>query len=221
MWSRVAGMSDSKTELAEAVHATADLMISRSIPDAVLDEARALVIQANSLLATGEPRSEDDRLREFASQMIVPMGAPIITDGERFEAFVGSPYSGKHNPLRPTSVTYIAVGDEVHAEVLVGPALEGAPGRAHGGLTAAVFDDLMGAMQRVTGLSGYTRTLEVTYRAKLPIDETVQFRAQLVDQSSRAFTIDAQAIHDEKTVATARGVFTLMALPDFIPLPQN
>lgn len=211
-------MTESKTRLAEAIHASADLMASRSVAAEVLDQASALVEQANQLLATGEVRTEEDRLREFASQMIVPMGAPVIEEGARFEAFTASPYSGKHNPMRPTSVSYRRVGDEIHADVMVGPALEGAPGRAHGGLTAAIFDDVMGAMQRIIGLSGYTRSLEVTYLGKIPIDETVKFCAQLTDQDEHTFTIEAQAIFDDKDVATARGVFTSMVLPDFIPL---
>lgn len=214
-------MSDPKAQLATAIHAAADSLCSHEVAPETLERARDLVEQANELLASGDLISEEDRLREFASQMIVPMGAPVIEDGGDFEAFVRSPYSGKHNALRPTFVRYQRVGDEVHADVVVGPALEGAPGRAHGGLTAAVFDDVMGAMQRVTGLSGYTRTLEVTYRAKLPIDDVVQFRAELVDQTQRTFTIDAVATHDGKTVATARGVFTLMAVPDFVPLTDN
>lgn len=211
-------MSDSKTHVATAIHRAADLLNSRAIAAETLDAARTLIEQANELLTTGEPRSEEDRLLDFASQMIVPMGAPIIEDGARFEAFLASPYSGKHNAMRPTLVTYVRVGDEVHADVLIGPALEGAPGRAHGGVTAGIFDDLMGAMQRVTGLSGYTRTLDVTYLAKLPIDEVVQFKARLHDQDERTFTIEAEALLAEKPIASACGVFTLMAIEDFVPI---
>lgn len=201
-------MTDPKSQFAEALHASADLLSSRSVTPEVLVAARDFVERANELLATEPVRSLDDRQAEFASQMVVPMGAPMIPDGAEFEAFTASPYSGKHNAMRPTSVTYRRVGDEVHADVLVGAALEGAPGRAHGGLTAAIFDDVMGAMQRTTGLSGYTRELTVEYLARLPIDEVVRFEAQLASSDDRTFTIEAQAIHGGTTVATAQGVFT-------------
>ncbi len=207
--------ADPKAQLAAAIHAGADLLNSRTVEPQILDEARSLVEQANSLLAAGVARTEEERLLDFASQMVVPLGAPIVEDGTVFEAFLASPFSGKHNALRPTSVSYRSVDGEVHGEVLVGPAFEGAPGRAHGGLTAAIFDDLMGAMQRVTGLSGYTLTLEVTYLAKLPIDEIVMFRAWQVESTDKTFTVDGEAVHDGTTVATARGVFTAMPAERF------
>ena len=210
-------MSDPKSLLAEEIHAAADHMSAREIAPETLTEAHLLVARANELLSTGKLWTEEERLIRFASQMVVPLGAPIIADGAAFEAFTESPYSGKHNPMRPTSAAYRRVGDEVHADVLVGPALEGAPGRAHGGLTAAVFDDIMGATQRITGLSGYTRTLTVTYRAKLPIDEVVHFIAELVDRDDRTFTIDAKALHEGTTVATARAVFTSVRFDTFEP----
>ena len=209
--------SDALTGAATAAHRTADLLNSRAIDTEALAAATALIEQANTLLAQGEPKTEEVRGLEFASQMVVPLGAPLIEDGAKFEAFVKSPYSGKHNAMRPTSVSYQRVGDELHAEVLVGPALEGAPGRAHGGLTAAVFDDAMGALQRITGLSGYTRTLHVTYRGKIPIDEAVSFRVWLAEQDDRTFTTDGEVTRNGKTLATARGVFTLIRPEQFIP----
>lgn len=209
--------SDALAGAAAATHRTADLLNSRAIDVADLTAATALIEQANTLLTKGQKRTEEERGIEFASQMVVPMGAPIIEDGSQFEAFVKSPYSGIHNAMRPTSVSYRRVGDELHAEVLVGPALEGAPGRAHGGLTAAVFDDAMGALQRITGLSGYTRTLNVTYRGKVPIDETVSFRVWLAEQNDRTFTADGEVTLDGKTLATARGVFTLIQPEQFLP----
>ena len=209
--------SDALTGAATAAHRTADLLNSRAIDTEALAAATALIEQANTLLAQGEPKTEEVRGLEFASQMVVPLGAPLIEDGAKFEAFVKSPYSGKHNAMRPTSVSYQRVGDELHAEVLVGPALEGAPGRAHGGLTAAVFDDAMGALQRITGLSGYTRTLNVTYRGKIPIDEAVSFRVWLTEQDDRTFTTNGEVTLAGKTLATARGVFTLIRPEQFIP----
>lgn len=209
--------SDALTGAATATHHTADLLNSREIAVEDLVSATALIEQANALLSKGRVRSEEERGLEFAAQMVVPMGAEFIADGTEFEAFVKSPYSGMHNAMRPTSVSYRCVGEELHAEVLVGPALEGAPGRAHGGLTAAVFDDAMGALQRITGLSGYTRTLDVTYRGKVPIDETVSFRVWLAHHDDRTFTAKGEVTLDGKTLATATGVFTLIRPEQFLP----
>ena len=191
------------------------MLVSRSHHPEALDHAQALVVAANEILVQGTERPVEDRLVEFASQMVVPMGAPVIQDGEFFSCFRDSPYSGADNAVSPTSVTYQRVGDEVHAEVLLGPSFEGAPGRAHGGATAAMFDDVMGAIQRVSGLSGYTKTLEVEYLGPLPTTETVQFRAFIVNEDESSFTVGAEAIHDSRTVAKSQAVFTLMTAERF------
>src|SRR5581483_8778821 len=63
--------------------------------------------------------------------------------------FVGySPVSGPSNPIAPPLRMHV-VGDpdgEHHIEgtVTFGPAYEGPPGHCHGGLVAAIFDELLG-----------------------------------------------------------------------------
>ena len=209
IWGRVTDMSEAKAHLATALHAAADLLTEREHSPEACEDVLALVESGNKILQAGTEKHQDVRLQEFAMQMVVPLGAPIIEDGDYFEAFNASPYSGKDNALRPTSVRYRRVGAEVHGEVVLGIALEGAPGRAHGGATAALFDDLMGATQRVTGLSGYTRSLEVSYLGPMPTDQMVSYRAYLSEQSQDTFTIEAVATHDSQPLAKARGVFTL------------
>lgn len=205
-------MPSEQARLASALHAAADLLIEHKNTPEVLEEAAGLADQINELLKQGEPHSLEERGMLFASDMIALFGGVVPDEGGEFEAFRNSPYSGSQNALRPKSVVYRRVGDEVHADVLLGTALEGAPGRAHGGATAAVFDDAMGSVQRVVDKYGYTRTLEVTYRAPLPTDELVQFRCRLVSSTDRTFTMEGEAVHNDTTVATAVAVFTAMTL---------
>ena len=148
------------------------------------------------------------RVLVFASEMVGTFGAEIPDDGEVFDAFALSPFSGTENPLRPTHLRYERVGDEIHAEMIAGLAYEGATDRCHGGLTAAVFDDLMGALQRIVGHYGYTRTLEVVYLGRVPVDDTVNFIARLESVDERTFTMTGEAIHDGETVATSTAVFS-------------
>lgn len=205
-------MQSEQDRLASALHAAADLLIEHEHNPEVLDEAHDLVSRVNELLATGPLRSLEQRGLAFASDMIAPFGGVVPDEGGEFEAFRASPYSGSGNALRPKSVTYRRVGDEVHGDVLLGTALEGAPGRAHGGATAAIFDDAMGAVQRIVGVYGYTRTLEITYRAPLPTNKLVLFRCRLTNANDRTFTMEGEALHGETTVATAVAVFTTMGL---------
>ncbi len=209
-------MTNPKSRIANAVRASADLLVERESDPDTLFAAAELIEQANALLAKGVEKGLEVRAELFASEMIEQFGATVPQDGDEFMAFSVSPYSGHHNGLRPKSISYRRVGDEVVAAVVLGTALEGAPGRAHGGATAAVFDDLMGAMQRVVDQYGYTRTLDVTYRGPVPVDEVVEFSCRLTEATRRSFTFEAQAEHGSRIVATARGVFTSMEIAQFL-----
>lgn len=201
-------MSDEKAQLAAAIHRACDLLIEHSHHREALNHALAFLDSVNEILAQGTERTVEERLTEFASQMVVPSGAPVVEEGMVFSSFADSPYSGTENAVTPTSVQYRRVGNEVHGDVLLGPSFEGAPGRAHGGTTAAVFDDLMGALQRVTGFSGYTKTLEVDYLGPVPTNDTVHFHTSVIAHDETTFTVEAEATYNSRTVATARAVFT-------------
>ena len=204
----VVRMSHPNEELAAAIHRAADLLIERKISDVSRELALSLIEQANDALAQGENYSLDERHAGFLRQLAPDSGTAPIQDGESFIGFAESPYSGNGNALRPASIVYSRDGDAVSATVRLGSAFEGRPGRAHGGATAAVFDDLMGALQRITARSGYTRTLTVQYLAAVPADEHVTFRAWCTGEEGRQFFVDATATLDGKVLSTASGVFT-------------
>lgn len=208
-------MTSSKAELARALHASADLLVGRGLDDAAIAQALGLIEEANAILATGEELSAQHRVLVFASEMVADLGAAIPEDGAFFDAFSLSPFSGKENPLRPTELKYQRVGQEVHAEMIAGVAYEGATDRSHGGLTAAVFDDVMGALQRIVGHHGYTRTLNVSYLGRVPIDEPVTFVARLETVEERTFTLSADATFAGEKVATASAVFTKVDFAEF------
>lgn len=196
------------SDLARALHHSADLLIAKGHGPAAVEEALQLVQAANEVLERGDVLTTEHRGLVFASEMVGALGAPVPKDGERFAAFDRSPFSGAENPLSPTRVEYQRVGDEVHAQVIVGAAYEGATDRSHGGLTAAIFDDLMGSLQRIIGRYGFTRTLEVNYLGRVPIDDVIQYAARLDSEDDRTFTLSSEATYDDEIVATAIAVFT-------------
>jgi len=208
-------MSHPHSELASALHCAADLLIERNLSDEDRIEALGHVERAITALERGTTRSEGERVAAFLAEMIPEADAPPIVSGDRLEGFAASPYSGDANALRPTSVRYTAMDHGVHALVTMGLALEGRPGRAHGGATAAVFDDVMGAVQRTVGRSGYTRRLTVEYYKPLPVDSPVEFFASYTGQDRGRFTVEAEAKHDGILVAAATGIFTEVSVETF------
>lgn len=68
-------------------------------------------------------------------------------------------------------------GVSTYAEVDVTHAHQGQPGRIHGGLLAAAFDEVMGAVNWLIGPPTLTGRLDVVYRAPVPVGQMIFFGA--------------------------------------------
>lgn len=208
----VLSMSHPNEELARTIRHCADLLIERSINPTTRSSALALAEALEVQLDRGEKATLQNRTQRFVAQVSAAARAGSISDGAAFDGFLESPYSGIANALAPKRVEYRRTGDRVTATIELGTALEGRPGRAHGGAVAAVFDDVMGALQHIIGRNGYTRSLTVSYLAPFPTDTPVTIVAACVDHDAGRFTIEASATVDDRTVATASAVFTEVSI---------
>ena len=97
--------------------------------------------------------------------------------------------------------------DEVVARVTLRHAFEGAPGRAHGGIVAAAFDDVTGYVIGQVHEPAFTGELTVRYLAPVPVDEPLEMRARLESRERRKLFITAEARHGENIVATCRAIY--------------
>jgi acyl-coenzyme A thioesterase PaaI-like protein len=115
-------------------------------------------------------------------------------------------------PVNPTSVeiTVGAEGEEAVAQVWFGPAFEGAPGRVHGGMVAAVFDDVTGFVLAFVGEPAFTGELAIRYRAPVPVETPIEFRARLRQREGRRLVVEAEACLDGTVLATAEAVFVVV-----------
>jgi acyl-coenzyme A thioesterase PaaI-like protein len=125
-----------------------------------------------------------------------------VDDGEEVVHFAECPVSGRANPLAP-EVTVRREGDGIRARVVLGPAFEGAPGRAHGGAVAAVFDDVMGFLATVHAVPTYAGELTIRYLAPTPLEEELDITAWVEERRPRTMITRARAVHRGKTVAEA------------------
>ena len=156
-------------------------------------------------IATGERRHRDpDYLRRRATDPPLPEGPSVMTSSDR-------PVSGPANPAA-VQVDVRRVGNEACAEVVFDRRFESAPGRVHGGMTAAVFDDLMGYVQVIEGIASYTLELTVRYHAAMPTHAPVEVRARAVERTERRCIVTAEAVRAGSTdvLAEARGVFAIV-----------
>ena len=194
---------------AERLRRLGHALVAHSPPPAVLGR---LVDAVDRLLpeVTAAPVRSDPF--DFVSRKDLPGGdrSDVRPSGPDTTLFPYSVVSGSANPMSMGAV-YSLDGNRVLARVVLGPAFEGAPGRAHGGILAAVMDETMGAVLPQAGTPAYTGTLNIRYLAPAPIGEELVFRAWIHQRSGRKLTIHAFGQHQDTKFAEAEAVFIAVA----------
>jgi acyl-coenzyme A thioesterase PaaI-like protein len=115
--------------------------------------------------------------------------------------------------------TVAGEGLSVNAHFTVQAAHQGAPGLIHGGLLAAAFDEVLGALNWVVGKPAVTARLETDFRAPVPVGSVVDIVARVEGVSGRkvygsavAYIVDgAQPV----LVAEAAALFIQVPLEHF------
>lgn len=175
-------------------------VVGHQVDDRLLGELARTIEELTARVESGPPRSrpiDDMKRRLFDSPP---------ADGAGMDHFPDCVVSGKANPMG-VAIEVHRAGDVAVARVALGAAFEGAPGRAHGGIVAAVFDDTMGFVLSMHGTAAFTGRLTVSYRAPTPVGETIEFRAWLREVDGRKLWIDGSAHHGDVLVAEAEGLF--------------
>jgi len=126
--------------------------------------------------------------------------------GDPNATFDHSPILGLANPLSPPLRVEIE-GDRVVAHVHFGAAYEGPPGCVHGGYVAAVFDELLGATQTLSGTAGMTARLIVNYRRPTPLRTDLVMEGRLVRVDGRKVFVEATCSAAGEVTAEAEGLF--------------
>lgn len=114
----------------------------------------------------------------------------------------------------------VTVGDgvSVTAELTIGPAHQGAPGLAHGGVISAAFDEALGALLWVLRRPAVTGRLETTYLRPVPVGTTLHIAAECTGVSGRRIYTRAVARVGEtsgRIAARAEALFIEVPLEHF------
>ncbi len=114
--------------------------------------------------------------------------------------------TGQANPMGGAA-HIVREGDEAVLRTTLHDAFEGAPGRAHGGVVAALFDEVLGFVLSIVCAPAYTGRLTVSYRAPTPLGVPLDFRARLRSHQGRKLHIEAEARHGDELIADAEALF--------------
>lgn len=163
---------------------------------------------------------EDAPLRERdLAALVGTMWRDPVPDGAVMEHFDDCFVSGAWNPLG-IGIEVRREGEEAVATVTLGPAYEGAPRRSHGGIVAAIFDDVLGCLLRFVQQPAYTGELTVRYLAPTPIQEPLEFRARVEQVEGRKIDTIAEAYaiaEDGSRTHVATGTARFIAIDAYTP----
>lgn len=126
------------------------------------------------------------------------------------EFFDWSPVAGRASPLAPPLTVDVEDG-EVVGTVRFGIAYEGPPGCVHGGFVAAVFDEILGLVQSLSGQVGMTGSLTVKYRKPTPLFADLHFVGRVTGVSGRKVTAVAEIYDRDVLLAEATGLFVSLS----------
>ena len=190
------GSSSGQIDAAAAVRRLAHALVARTADDELLGriarEAHRLaeLVEREPPLVRGADALRADRAG----------GAPA--DGAPVEHFDRCPVSGSANPLA-TDLKAWRDGDAVRCTVELGPACEGPPGHAHGGIIAGLFDDATAFLTRLLDETCMASELTVHYRRPVPIGQPLDIDARVSGRDGRRIYTEATMRHGDTTVARA------------------
>jgi len=177
--------------------------VGRTLSD---DELETLSRTMRTLL--DEVRTAPPRVRELSRDRLEEFTLTIPTFDEigGRQLFSDSIVAGAANPMGLAAQLW-RDGDVACVRVTLGKAFEGAPGRAHGGVIAALLDEVMGLMNVIHGAMAFTAQLDITYVAPTPVGEPIIARAWLARRDNRKQFVEATLHADDVLVASAKALF--------------
>lgn len=183
------------------------------------DEMRRIIAR---LAVVRPPAEELERAAEAAAAFADRLSA-LPERGQSWEVseaglqpgdFVGfSPVSGRSNPMAPPVALRVRKGPpregiasdyHITGSATFGPAYEGPPGHVHGGLIAAMFDELLGFAQLSPGFTAY---LHVNYRRPTPLNSDLELVAWVESVERRKRIVKGECYAGGELLTDAEGLF--------------
>jgi acyl-coenzyme A thioesterase PaaI-like protein len=182
-------------------------------PDAATLHDIAAFARATAAQLTATPR------RDRLALMRAAAGSDSFPVSDSSSGYADRAVAGAANPTS-VDIADVSFGDEIVAHVTLRRAFEGAPGRAHGGIVAAAFDDITGFVIGHIRQPAFTGELTVRYLAPVPVDEPLELRARLESRERRKLFITAEARHHDAVIATCRAIYIAVDPTKFAGFPD-
>ena len=177
-------------------HALMSHEVDQELLQRVAEQLDGLAVEAER---AGRRHRDVGELTRRMFEEDVPDRAPVVHFDECF-------VSGPWNPLG-IGIEVVRDGEAAVAQIVLGAAFEGGPGMAHGGIVAALFDDVLGYLLTLHRIPGFTGELTVRYLRPTPVGTPLTLRGWVVQRSGRRLHTAAQLHAGDELVASATAVF--------------
>lgn len=191
--------SSSRSLLGAAIRQLGHDIVGHHADDGVLLELAHTMSDYSERLVLGAPRSRDKAgFHEHWDTR--------IAEGEIIDSWSDRPISGTTSPwsVEPEVRRH---GDGVRALVTFGAAHEGAPDRCHGGIVAALFDDILGSVLSVIGQGAFTGELTVRYVAPVPLHRELACTCRIDSRDGRKLYLSGELTDGDTVVTRATSIF--------------
>ncbi|MRI33844.1 hypothetical protein EOPP23_12690 [Endozoicomonas sp. OPT23] len=202
---------DQKQRMIELLKSINRSLYSTTPSSEVLDKVENELLQS-AIQLTNHPRRKKKKDAESAAE--------FMTNPEhQNHRSLYTPVSGRCNVQSP-DVTFHSDRDalKAHADVYYDETFEGGLGMVHGGLIAALFDELFGLIEHHTGNASVTGGLRLKYLKPTPIKTQLRYEAWIDRQEGRKSLVKGQLKLDDDSL---KNNVLVEAEADFIRLDVN
>lgn len=192
-------VAEARAGAGRAIRDIGHALVGHHAPVTLLDEVTDVLDGLSARLSTGGARRRAEVRREGEWGSAPDDGATMTSYDER-------PVSGRSSPWG-LDVHVWRDGDDAVADLTLRSAHEGAPDRSHGGIVAALFDDVYGFVLSMHAQPAFTGELVVRYEAGVPIGVPLRCRVRLVGRERRKLFMAGELWSGDRVVARSSATF--------------
>lgn len=191
--------ADARAWAGKAVRDLGHALVGHHAPLELIDRVSTTLDELTAELQHGAPRSRSQRRTPGE-------WSPPAEEGIDLTSFDERPVSGRSSPWG-LDLRVWREGDDIVATCTLRSAHEGAPGRSHGGVVAALFDDVFGFVLHQVATPAFTGELTVRYQAGVPIGEPLECRVRMTGQDGRKLFMGGELTAGGQVLATSKATF--------------
>ncbi len=205
--------ADARAHAGRAIRDIGHSLIGHHAPTETLEDVARLLDGLTLRLDEGADRTRSEVRRDGEFGGPPPDGSIMTSYDER-------PVSGRASPWG-LDIEVRRDGNEAVATLTLRAAHEGAPGRSHGGIVAALFDDLFGFILQIETEMAFTGELSMRYEAGVPIGEPLSCRVRLErrERRKRYMTGELSVAATRQVLARSTATFIAVDPSAFVPQP--